>query len=110
MSFISGLDYTRNYSLFTIPAAFLLYMLPGPYAYSLADPSFDPVSPRQLKTTFFLSDDSNKLEKAHKQRLKRAHSAMQNGFETLGLYAAGVTAASHAGVESQNCSMLLTVG
>ncbi|KAL6868376.1 hypothetical protein J3F83DRAFT_714649 [Trichoderma novae-zelandiae] len=121
MSFISGLDFTRNYSLFTtttkklkteqdaaiqVPVAFLLCMLPGAYAARAAGPSFDPANPRQLTTTL-LSDD--KMEKAHQQRILRARSAMENGFETLGLYAAGVAAANHARVDARLLN-LLTLG
>lgn len=40
------------------------------------------------------------------QRIVRAQAAMANGFETLGLYAAGVLAANFAGVDAQRLNLL----
>ncbi|PTB65283.1 hypothetical protein BBK36DRAFT_21083 [Trichoderma citrinoviride] len=106
MSFISGLDLTRNYSLFTVPVAWVICMLPGTWATSVAGSSYDLANPRQYLTT--LSSD-NKIDKARLQRLMRAQSAMENGFETLGLYAASVAAANHARVDPWWLNVL-TVG
>ncbi|KAL7943574.1 hypothetical protein V8C42DRAFT_329446 [Trichoderma barbatum] len=103
MSLIASLDLSKNYSFFTVPAAFLICMLPGAYANSLAGASFDPANPRQTKATI-LADD--KLDKIRQQRIMRAQSAQENGFETLGLYAAGVLAANYAGVDVRMLNLL----
>ncbi|EHK15434.1 uncharacterized protein TRIVIDRAFT_74594 [Trichoderma virens Gv29-8] len=103
MSLIAGLDLSKNYSLFTVPAAFLLCMLPGAFAYSLAGKSFDPANPRQFRATI-LADE--KLEKIQQQRIIRAQSAQENGFETIGLYASGVLAANYAGVDVRMLNLL----
>ncbi|KAL7956235.1 hypothetical protein V8C34DRAFT_289245 [Trichoderma compactum] len=106
MSLIAGLDFSNNYSFFTVPAAFVLCMLPGAFAYALAGKSFDPANPRQTRTTV-LADD--KLDKIQQQRIMRAQSTQENGFETVGLYASGVLAANYAGVNVRMLN-LLTIG
>ncbi|KAI1471869.1 uncharacterized protein F4812DRAFT_455971 [Daldinia caldariorum] len=79
-----GLD--KNISYFTIPAAFVLAMLPRVYS-GLTGPGkkfFDNSNPRSF---------TSKLE----GRLQRAESAGANAFENLGVYAAAVTAGNTAG-------------
>ncbi|KAL7803153.1 hypothetical protein V8C43DRAFT_270399 [Trichoderma afarasin] len=106
MSLIAGLDLSKNYSFFTVPAAFLLCMLPGAFAVAIAGKSFDPANPRQTRATV-LADD--KLDKIQQQRFIRAQGAQENGFETVGLYASGVLAANYAGVRVRMLN-LLTIG
>ncbi|PNP54161.1 hypothetical protein THARTR1_05368 [Trichoderma harzianum] len=106
MSLIADLDLSKNYSFFTVPAAFVLCMLPGAFANALAGKSFDPANPRQTRATV-LADD--KLDKIQQQRIMRAQSAQENGFETVGLYASGVLAANYAGVNVRMLN-LLTIG
>ncbi|KAL7935071.1 hypothetical protein V8C35DRAFT_26209 [Trichoderma chlorosporum] len=103
MSFIAGLDLSKNYSFFTVPVAFMLCMAPGAYGYISADKSIDRANPRQTMATF-LADD--KVDKVRQQRIMRAQSAAKNGFETLGLYASGVLAANYAGVDVQTLNVL----
>ncbi|KAL7798127.1 hypothetical protein V8C37DRAFT_368776 [Trichoderma ceciliae] len=106
MSQLLGLDLSKNYSFFTVPAAFMLCLLPGVYSVALAGKSYDAANPRQMKATI-LADD--KIGKVRQQRFARAQGAMDNGFESLGLYASGVAAANYAGVDVQMLN-LLTMG
>ncbi|KAK5990300.1 hypothetical protein PT974_08567 [Cladobotryum mycophilum] len=103
---ILGLDLSRNLSLFTVPAAFIMCMVPNVWAISLAGEAYDVANPRAMKDT--VKADST-VEKVISQKITRAKNASDNGFETLGLYAAAVVAANHAGVETQMLN-ILTLG
>ncbi|KAI1397290.1 hypothetical protein F4819DRAFT_490685 [Hypoxylon fuscum] len=96
----------KNISYLTIPAALFLALLPRVYS-GLTGPGskiFDPNNPR----TFAARLDSAEIDKKLRLRLQRAEAAGANAFETLGLYAAAVTAGNAAGVsaETMNVSSL----
>ncbi|CAJ0553972.1 Ff.00g124840.m01.CDS01 [Fusarium sp. VM40] len=99
-----GLDLTRNYSFFTVPAAFLVISLPHAYTITVgAKGTFDRCSPRSHKSNI---ENCSHLDKANKQFLLRAKAATENGFETLGLYASGLAAANFAGVPTPTVNAL----
>ncbi|KAF9875555.1 hypothetical protein CkaCkLH20_06936 [Colletotrichum karsti] len=102
MSF--GLDLAqKGLSLYTIPFALLSIMGAHGYASALAGKSYDPATPRQLQSV--LASDE-KMDKIVKARIQRAQAAAQNGFESLGLYAAGVVAANVAGVDPRSVNLI----
>lgn len=61
MASILGLDFTRNLSAYTVPAAFVLCMVPNVYAVVNSGKAFDNAYPRSLKDN--VSGD-NSVEKA----------------------------------------------
>ncbi|MCJ1408154.1 hypothetical protein MMC19_002227 [Ptychographa xylographoides] len=93
-------DLTRNFSLYTVPAAWILSLAPHVYATQLYDAksakSFDLTQPRSL--TAKVANDQT-LDQATKDRVIRAEGAQQNGFENVGLFAAAVVAGNVAGVD-----------
>ncbi|MCJ1399154.1 hypothetical protein MMC11_002356 [Xylographa trunciseda] len=93
-------DLTRNFSLYTIPAAWLLALLPHAYATQLYDAKsthkFDITQPRSL-TAKVAADQT--IDTATKNRVIRAEGAQQNGFENVGLFAAAVVAGNVAGID-----------
>jgi uncharacterized MAPEG superfamily protein len=98
---------STNYSFYTIPAAWLLSILPHSYAIMLYSRTthkrFDNRHPRSL--TSKLEGDQS-IDKATKERIIRAEGAQQNGFENLPFYAAAVTAGNFAGLAPQTMNML----
>jgi uncharacterized MAPEG superfamily protein len=98
---------TTNYSFYTIPAVWLLSILPHSYAIMLysrsAHKRFDNRHPRSL--TSKLEGDQT-IDKRTKERIIRAEGAQQNGFENLAFYAAAVTAGNAAGLAPQTMNML----
>ena len=96
-----------NYSFYTIPAVWLLSILPHFYAIILysrsAHKHFDNCHPRSL--TSKLEGDQS-IDKATKQRIIRAEGAQQNGFENLAFFAAAVTAGNAAGLAPQTMNIL----
>lgn len=97
----SLLDLTRNFSFYTIPAAWVLSIIPHTYAVLLHDKSspkkFDNTNPRTLVPSL---DKNQALDTTTKQTIIRAEAAQQNGFENIGLFAAAVVAANVAKVDS----------
>jgi uncharacterized MAPEG superfamily protein len=114
---------TRNISLYTVPAAWWLCMVPHVYAFLTYDRLLSPSqsegksdtrtteqsdstdarpekSEERFNTTSprtFLSLLANSpLPKHQKDRLFRAEAASQNGYENLGFYAAAVAASNLA--------------
>ncbi|KAI9052922.1 hypothetical protein LZ554_003194 [Drepanopeziza brunnea f. sp. 'monogermtubi'] len=95
-------DTTRHFSLYTIPAAWLVAFIPHPYAVSLSQ-KFDNRSPR----TYIKSLESDQtIDQATKDRIIRAEAAQTNGFENLGLYAAAVVAGNVAGLPARTMNTL----
>ncbi|MCJ1285383.1 hypothetical protein MMC26_004723 [Xylographa opegraphella] len=94
-------DPMRNFSLYTIPAAWVLALVPHAYATQLYDSKsahkFDLTQPRSLAGK--VADDQT-LDAATKNRVIRAEGAQQNGFENIGLFAAAVVAGNVAGVDN----------
>ncbi|KAF4337619.1 hypothetical protein FBEOM_8518 [Fusarium beomiforme] len=99
-----GLDLTRNYSFFTVPAAF--FVITFPHAYTItagAKGTYDNCNPRSHKDRI---TNCQTLDKSHKQFLLRAKAATENGFETIGLYASGIVAANFTGVPTPQINIL----
>ncbi|KAI1449334.1 hypothetical protein F5Y02DRAFT_206336 [Annulohypoxylon stygium] len=87
-----------------IPAAIMLALLPRMYS-GLTGPGrkvFDGNNPRLFTQALEKSD----LDKRLKGRLQRAESATANAFETLGFYAAAVTAGNAGGVSADTMNNL----
>ncbi|KAI6086633.1 hypothetical protein F4821DRAFT_126988 [Hypoxylon rubiginosum] len=100
----SYLGLEKNVSYWTIPAALFLALLPRVYS-GLTGPGtkvFDPTNPR----TFAARLDSADIDKKLRLRLQRAEAVVANAFETLGLYAASVTAGNAAGVSANTMNTL----
>ncbi|PVH88067.1 hypothetical protein DL98DRAFT_544593 [Cadophora sp. DSE1049] len=95
-------DTPRNFSFYTVPAAWLIAFLPHPYAVSLSK-KFDNVSPRTYVGS--LQKDQT-IDQATKDRIIRAEGAQSNGFENLGLFAAAVVAGNLAGLPAQTLNTL----
>jgi uncharacterized MAPEG superfamily protein len=101
------MNMSTNYSFYTIPAAWLLSILPHFYAIILYSRSshkrFDNRHPRSLISKL---EGDQTIDKATKERIIRAEGAQQNGFENLGLFAATVTAGNVAGLVPETLNML----
>ncbi|KAG5981281.1 hypothetical protein E4U43_006628 [Claviceps pusilla] len=83
-----------NISLFTVPAAFGLCLLPHLYAVGSAGFTvYDNSNPRAYRDT--LMRDAS-IPKVQKQKILRAEACSLNGLETIGLYAASVLAGNYA--------------
>ncbi|KAI2615140.1 hypothetical protein GGR54DRAFT_309988 [Hypoxylon sp. NC1633] len=98
----SYLGLEKNISYWTIPTALILALSPRVYT-GFRGPGkniFDPGNPR----TFTARLQSSDIDKNLKARLQRAEAVVANGFETLGLYAAAVTAgnAAHVSADTMN--------
>jgi len=101
---MSGLlDFTRNFSLYTIPAAWVFSLVPHVYATGLAGEKFDNRSPRSLTSSL---KDNQTLDAATKEKIIRAEGAQQNGFENVGLFAAAVVAGNIAGLDNSTLNYL----
>ncbi|KAK0630698.1 hypothetical protein B0T17DRAFT_529067 [Bombardia bombarda] len=94
---------STNWSYYSIPVAFMLIMVPHSYASVAAGKSYDLANPR--KTEEHLAKDTT-VDKVKFKRIIRAKAAANNGFETIGLYAAAVVAANVAGVPVQSINQL----
>lgn len=97
----------RNYSFYSVPAAWILCALPHLYAAGLYSRTtrkrFDNRAPRSL--TAKLEADQT-IDKATKGRIIRAEGAQQNGFENVGLFAAAVVAGNVAGLAPGTLNVL----
>ncbi|KAF5962799.1 hypothetical protein FBULB1_13824 [Fusarium bulbicola] len=99
-----GLDLTRNYSFFTVPAAFFIITFPHAYTITAgAKGTYDNCNPRSHKDRIA---NCQNLDKSHKQFLLRAKAATENGLETIGCYAAGILAANFAAVPAPTINIL----
>ncbi|KAJ2977287.1 hypothetical protein NQ176_g4459 [Zarea fungicola] len=98
-----GIDLAKNLSFYTVPAAFLLCLLPQAVVMSRARGLFDSAYPRQFVSSI---EQCETLKKETKQTFIRAKCASDNGFETIGVFAAAVVAANHAGVETSALNTL----
>ncbi|KZM23748.1 uncharacterized protein EKO05_0005682 [Ascochyta rabiei] len=95
------LDLPRNFSLYAIPAAWILSIAPHFYAASLG--KFDNKNPRTY-TRETESDQS--IDKATKAKIIRAEGAQQNGFENIGLFAAAVVIGNVAKLDNSTLNTL----
>ncbi|GKT46669.1 uncharacterized protein ColSpa_06850 [Colletotrichum spaethianum] len=103
MSFFSLDLAQKGLSLYTVPAAFVMAMLPNIYAVASSGTHYDLCNPRKLQNNVAADD---KLDKIAKARILRAKAASENAFESLGFYAAGVVAANVAGVDALTVNVL----
>lgn len=95
MSAFVGLDLTNNLGYLTVPVVFLTScLLPHVYAVAASGEVYDNANPRGWKDAMAKTD----MAKPRRQRLLRAQNASENGFESIGIYAAGVVAANQAGL------------
>lgn len=118
----AAFDFTRNWSLYSVPAAWLLSIAPHFYAASLG--KFDNKNPRTY-TREADSDQSiskGKLQPicmtlrshlkadtafvATKATIVRAEGAQQNGFENIGLFAAAVVIGNVAKLDNYTLNAL----
>ncbi|OAQ97981.1 hypothetical protein LLEC1_04161 [Akanthomyces lecanii] len=106
MASFFGLDLAKNLSYYTVPAALVAAMLPHVLAITSSKGVFDNANPRTLKDNL---EKTDALDKETKQRIARAKAASDNGFETIGLYAAAVVAANVTGVDTALLNRL-TIG
>ncbi|KAF6233839.1 hypothetical protein HO173_008051 [Letharia columbiana] len=92
---------TPGLSFYSIPIAWILSLVPHVFAVKTYEAAssrkFDNTQPRSLTNTV-ASDQS--LSKATKDTIIRAEGAQQNGFENLGIFAAGVVAGNAAGLDA----------
>ncbi|KAF4548639.1 Hypothetical protein D9617_26g078510 [Elsinoe fawcettii] len=97
----SLLDTTRNLSLYTIPAAWVLSIIPHFYAASLG--KFDNKNPRAYVRD---TENDQSVDKATKAKIARAEAANANNFENLGLFAAAVTMGNVAKLDNWTLNAL----
>lgn len=94
-------DTTRNFSLYTIPAMWVVSFAPHFYAARLYESatkkSFPITAPRTLITKL---DADQSLDNATKSKIIRAEGAQSNGFENIGIFAAAVVAGNVANVDN----------
>src|SRR5271163_4240893 len=91
----------RNFSFYTVPAAWVLCIAPHIYAVKLHDRTsptkkVDKINPRTLLPSL---DANEALDHATKEKISRAEASQQNGYENLGFFAAAVVAANVAKVD-----------
>ncbi|KAK1769234.1 hypothetical protein QBC33DRAFT_557284 [Phialemonium atrogriseum] len=97
-------DLTKcNLSYYSVPAAFVLLVLPHAYAVRAAGRNYDLAQPR--RTDENLAKDES-LDKVTVRRIQRARAAAANGLETIGLYAAAIVAANTQGVPTRKLNLL----
>ncbi|KAI0121153.1 hypothetical protein BJ170DRAFT_600160 [Xylariales sp. AK1849] len=97
----SVFDLTRNFSLYTIPAAWVLCIAPHAYAASLG--KFDNKNPRTYTREI---ESQPSIDKATKATIVRAEGAQQNGFENIGLFAAAVVIGNVAKLDNWSLNAL----
>ncbi|KAK7909048.1 hypothetical protein PG985_014926 [Apiospora marii] len=88
-------SFDKNFTFFTVPAAFVLLFLPKLYSFSLGLKYLDPADPKRYQPAILKADD---LDDKTKARILRAEAAFANGLETLSFYAAAVAAVNVQGV------------
>ncbi|KAI6785718.1 Membrane associated eicosanoid/glutathione metabolism-like domain protein [Emericellopsis cladophorae] len=92
-----GLDIlSKNLSYFSVPAAFLCALGPHVYAITSAQSIYDNRDPRTFKDKVA---QTQTLDAASKSRITKAKQASENGFETVGFFAAAVVAGNQVGIE-----------
>ncbi|GAB0131670.1 hypothetical protein EsDP_00000132 [Epichloe bromicola] len=103
MSAFVGLDLAKNLGYLTVPVVFLTScFLPHAYAVMASGKVYDNANPRGWKDAMAKAD----MDKPRQQRLLRAQNASENGFESIGIYAAGVIAANQAGLSASTVNAL----
>lgn len=91
---------TLNYSIYAIPAFYILALVPQIYStvliYRATNGRFDNVNPRGAS---FSEVCKKSLDKATLGRFERAKAAHNNALESLPLFASAVICANMAGLE-----------
>ena len=91
---------TTNYSIYTIPAFWVLAVAPHAYSAALiyrgTNGRLDNANPRGAS---FAEMCKKSLDKKTLARVERARAAEANGFENLPLFAAAVICANMAGLD-----------
>ncbi len=92
---------TSNISLYTVPFAWAVCLAPRLYSTHLyqkaSSRQFDTRAPRSWTKTVM---ENQSIDSATKDRIFRAESAQQNGFENIGFFASAVVAGNLAGVDT----------
>ncbi|KAK8091863.1 hypothetical protein PG997_002224 [Apiospora hydei] len=96
-------SFDKNFTFFTVPAAFVLLFLPKLYSFSLGLKYLDPADPKKYQPAVLKADD---LDDKTKARILRAEAAFANGLETLAFYAAAVAAVHVQGVNPVAANIL----
>ncbi|KAK8093169.1 uncharacterized protein PG998_014570 [Apiospora kogelbergensis] len=96
-------DLSSNYSIFTIPAAWLLAMWPSTYGKVKGRKILDPANPRDFVESIKKSDQ---IDKTIRNRLIRSQAAALNGFEGLPMFIGAVLAANIAGLPAKTVNLL----
>lgn len=93
----------HSQSLYTIPAAYTLAMIPHTYALVLMGKRFDVRHPRKMLSKI---DQDQTLDAATKARIHRAEAATANNIESIGLFAAAVVAGNYSGLPTNTLNTL----
>ncbi|KAK8092314.1 uncharacterized protein PG998_014997 [Apiospora kogelbergensis] len=96
-------DLSSNYSIFSIPAAWLLAMWPSTYGKVKGRKILDPANPRDFVESIKKSDQ---IDKTIRNRLIRSQAAALNGFEGLPMFIGAVLAANIAGLSAKTVNLL----
>ncbi|KAK6224146.1 hypothetical protein LQW54_000294 [Pestalotiopsis sp. IQ-011] len=86
----------RNFTFFTVPAAFVLLFIPKLYSFWLGGRYLDPASPKAYQPSILAADD---LDYKVKSRILRAEAAFANGLETFAAFAAAVASVNAGKVD-----------
>jgi len=103
MASLLGLDTSRNLSYFAVPAAWVCAHSCHLFAIISAPKSFDNTNPRSFKDNVAKAPG---LSEERKLFIARAKAAADNGYETLGLFAAAVIAGNQAGLDARTLNLL----
>jgi len=92
---------STNLSIYAIPVAWLLCLVPHMYAVAHHDAKSPQKKVNLTQPRSFVAslDQNQALDKATKDTIIRAESAQQNGFENIGIFAAAVVVGNVAGLE-----------
>ncbi|KAM0750642.1 hypothetical protein T439DRAFT_325699 [Meredithblackwellia eburnea MCA 4105] len=96
-----------NYSLYSVPAAWMLCIFPHWYAISLTASSKDlPNFKNSCPREFIAKCRALEKQSPVVARYLRAEAASQNGFENIGLWAAAVAIGNAAGIPSSTLNII----
>ncbi|KAI0123905.1 hypothetical protein BJ170DRAFT_640990 [Xylariales sp. AK1849] len=98
--------FERNFTFYTVPAAFVLLFIPKLYSFAVGGKYLDPASPKKYQPAILDADD---LDHKIKCRILRAESAFANGLETIAFYAAAVASINAVKVDSKTANILSLV-
>jgi len=88
---------SKNLSLYTIPAAWVVALAPHFYASQGLGAKFDQTQPRTYAKTI---SETQTLDATTKNKIIRCEGAQLNGFENIGLYASAIVAGNMAGLSN----------